>query len=111
MQAVLQLLHQYCPSYVQVHLIHAKEDMHFLQHPVVVGGLFGPGARDACLGKEVLLDSLGSDVTGVTFHEHLSKGMLKGHQSILPCGDDTFPAIQLPLPGKELPLQLDAHHG
>jgi hypothetical protein len=39
----------------------------------------------------------------------LSKGTLKGRQSILPCGDGTFPTIQLPLLGKELPLHLDGH--
>jgi hypothetical protein len=66
--------------------------------------LFGPGARDACLGEEVLLDSLGSDKTDITFREQLSKGALKGRQSILTRGDGTSLAIQLPLPGKELPL-------
>jgi hypothetical protein len=55
------------------------------------------------LGEEVPLDSLGSDVTGVTFHEHLSTGVLKGRQSILPHGDGTLPPIQLPLLGKSCP--------
>jgi hypothetical protein len=55
------------------------------------------------------VDSLGSDTIDVMFHEHLSKGVLKGRQYILPRGDGTFPAIQLPLPGKELPLHLDGH--
>jgi hypothetical protein len=76
---------------------------------VEVGELFGPGARDAHLGEEVLLDNLGSGATDVTFCEHLSKGMLNGRQSILPRGDGTFPAIQLPLLSKELPLELDGH--
>jgi hypothetical protein len=40
-----------------------------------------------------MLDNLGSDVIGVAFHVHLSKGALKGCQSILPHNDDTFPAI------------------
>jgi hypothetical protein len=40
----------------------------------------------------VLLDNLGSDMAEVTFHEHLSKGVLKSHQSILP-RDDIFSAI------------------
>jgi hypothetical protein len=40
---------------------------------------------------------------------HLSKGTLKGYQPILSRGDGTFPAIQLPLSSKELPLQLDGH--
>jgi hypothetical protein len=56
-----------------------------------------------------MLDSLSLDATGVTFHVHFSKGALKGRQSILPCDNGTFPAIQLPLSGKELPLQLDGH--
>jgi hypothetical protein len=55
-------------------------------------------------GKEELLDSLGSDATGITFCVHLSKGTLKGLQSILPRDDGTFLAIQLPLSSKELPL-------
>jgi hypothetical protein len=63
-----------------------------------------------CLAEEVLLDSLGSDATGITFHVHLSKGTLKGHQSLLPHGDGTFSTIQLPLLGKEVLLQLDDHH-
>jgi hypothetical protein len=81
----------------------------FLQCLVEVGELFGPGARDTHMDEEVLLDSLSSDATGVTFREHLSKGTLKGHQSILPHGGSTFPAIQLHLLGKELPLQHDGH--
>jgi hypothetical protein len=56
-----------------------------------------------------MLDSLVSDVTGVTFRAHLSKGAVKGCQSILPRSNGTFPAIQLPLLGKELPLQHDGH--
>jgi hypothetical protein len=79
-----------------MHLLQAKEDLAFLQCPVEAGELYGPRTRDACLGKEVLLDSLGSDVMGIMFYEHLSKGALKGCQSILPRGDGTFPAIQLP---------------
>jgi hypothetical protein len=84
-------------------------DLAFLQCPVVVGELFGPGARDAHLGEEVMLDSLSSAMTGIMFHAYLSKGMLKSHQSILPHGNGTLLAIQLPLPSKELPLQLDDH--
>jgi hypothetical protein len=109
MQAALLLLHQYNLSHLQVRLLEAKEDLTFLQCPVEVGELFGPVARDTHLGEGVLLDSLNSDVTCVMFRVHLSKGALKGHQSILPCGNGTFSAIQLPLLGKELPLQLDDH--
>jgi hypothetical protein len=60
-------------------------------------------------GEEVLLDSLGSDATDITFCEHLSMGALKGCQSVLPHGDATFPSIWLPIPGKELAMQLDGH--
>jgi hypothetical protein len=57
--------------------------------------------------KEVLLDSLISDTLDITFRAHLPKGALESRQSILPRGDGTFPAIQLPLLGKEPLLQLD----
>jgi hypothetical protein len=80
-----------------------------LQHLVEFGELFGPGAGDTRLGKEALLDSIGSGMTSVMFHAHLSMGVLKGRQSILPCGDATLSAIQLPLLSKELPLQLNDH--
>jgi hypothetical protein len=88
-------------------------DLAFLQRPVEVGQLFGPRARDMRLGEEVLLDSIGSDVTGVTFHARLFKGVLKGCQSIIPHGDGTSllssslsregaaPAAQWPLHVKE----------
>jgi hypothetical protein len=66
--------------------------------------LFGPRTRGACLGKEVLLDRLVSDMTGIMFYSHLSKGALKSHKSILPRGDGAFPTIKLPLLGMKLPL-------
>jgi hypothetical protein len=110
MQAAFLLLRQYHFSHLQVRPLQAKKDVTFLQCSVEVSELYGPRARDACLGKEVLLDSLGTNAAGVTFHAHLSKGTLKGCQSILPHGDGIFAAIQLPLPGKDLPLQLDGHH-
>jgi hypothetical protein len=81
----------------------------FLQRLVEADELFGRGARGMRLGKEVLLESLGSDTTGITFRA-LSKGVLKSHQSILPHGDGAFLAIQLPLLGKKLTLQLNGHH-
>jgi hypothetical protein len=81
----------------------------FLQRPVEIGEPSGPRVRDARLGEDVLMDSLGSDIIGVMFRAHLFKGALKGCQSILPRGDGTFPAIQLSLLGRELPLQLDSH--
>jgi hypothetical protein len=103
------LLRQFCLLHLQVYLVQAKEDMTFLQCPAEANELFGPGARSTHLGKEVLPDTLGSDATGIPFHVHLSKGALKSHQSILPRGDCAFPALQLPLLGKKLPLQLDDH--
>jgi hypothetical protein len=68
-----------------------------------VGELSGPGTRDAHLGEEVLLDNLGSDATGTMFHVHISKGAKRLPIHPL-CGDGTFPAIQLTLLGKGLPL-------
>jgi hypothetical protein len=103
------LLRQFCLLHLYVCLMQAKEDLAFLQRPVEANELFGPGARSTHLGKEVLLDTLGSDVTGIPFHAHLSKGALKSCQSILPRGDCAFPTLQLPLLGKKLPLQLDGH--
>jgi hypothetical protein len=76
----------------------------FLQRPIEVDELSGPGTRGVHLGEEVQLDSLSSNATGITFRAHLSKGVLKSHQPILPHGDDAFPTIQVPLPSKELPL-------
>jgi hypothetical protein len=87
-----------------------KEDLAFHQHPTEVYELFRPGARGARLGKEVLLGNLGLDMLSVTFYAHHPKGMLESHQPILPRGDGAYPAIQLPLPGKELLLQLDGKH-
>jgi hypothetical protein len=109
MQVAFLLFHLYQLLHLQVYLLLTKKDLAFLQCPVKVGELSGPRARDAHLGKEVLLDSFDSDATSIMFCTHLSKGALKGYQSILPCGDGTFPAIQLPLPSKELPLQLNSH--
>jgi hypothetical protein len=109
MQAAFLLLCQYLLLHLQVHLLLAEKDQAFLQHPVEVSELSGFGARDTRLGEVVLLNNLGSDMTGVTFHMHHSKAVLKSCQSILPCGDGTIPAIQLPLPGKDQPLLLNDH--
>jgi hypothetical protein len=76
---VLWHLRQYHPLHLQVCILLAKEDLAFLQRPIKVNELFGPEARDACLGKEVMLDSLGLNTIGVTFREYLSRGVLKGH--------------------------------
>jgi hypothetical protein len=80
-----------------------------LQHPAKVGKLFGTGTRCVRLGEEVPLDDIGTDTTGIMFHAHLPKRVCKGCQSFLPCDHDTLSAIQLPLPSKELPLQLNSH--
>jgi hypothetical protein len=81
---MLLLFYQYCLSHLQVHLLQARKDLAFLQCPIEVNELSGPEARDVRLSKEVMLDSLGSDATGIPFRAHLSKGALKGYQSILP---------------------------
>jgi hypothetical protein len=109
MQATLLLLCQYRLSHLQVCLLKANKALVFLQHLVEVGLLLGPRARDTRLGEEVLLDSVSSNAIVITFRVHLSLGALKGRQSILPHGDGTFPAIHLPLPGKEQPQPLDDH--
>jgi hypothetical protein len=72
--------------------------------------LFTPRTRGAHPGKEAPLDSLGMDARGITFRVCHPKRTHESHQPIVPCGDGTFPAIQLPLLGKELLLQLDGHH-
>jgi hypothetical protein len=84
-------------------------DLAFLQHPVEVDELFRPLTRGVGSGKEILLDNLSLDVTGVTFRVHLPKGVFKSCQPIFPCGDGTFPDIKPPLLGKKLNLQLDSH--
>jgi hypothetical protein len=104
MQDMDMILRQYRLLHLQVYLLLAKEDLMFLQRLVEADELFRHGARGVRLGKEFLLESLSSDVTGITFHVHLSMGVLRSCQSILPHGDSAFPAIEHPLPGKELTL-------
>jgi hypothetical protein len=87
----------------------AKEDMAFLKRLVEVNELFGPGIGGVHLSKEVLLNSLSSDASSVTFHVPLPKGALKSRQPILPHGNGAFPASQLPPLSKELPLHLNNH--
>jgi hypothetical protein len=93
MQFTFLLLRQYRLLHLQVRLLQAKKDLVFLQCLIEVDELCRPGARDARLGEEVLLDSLGSDAIAIMLRAHLSKGVLKCYQSILPHGDGTFPAI------------------
>jgi hypothetical protein len=80
-----------------------------LQHPVEADALFRLGTKGVRPGKVILLSNLSLDAPGVTFCVHPLKGMLKRHQSILLCSNGSFPSFQLPLPGKELLLQLDGH--
>jgi hypothetical protein len=68
-----------------------------LQRLAELGELFRPGTGDTCLGKEVLLDSIGTFMTSITFHAHLPKhghplgyGTSPGHKSFLPCGDGSL---------------------
>jgi hypothetical protein len=81
----------------------------FLQHPVEVDELFG--SRNRCMhpGKEVLLHSIDSDMTGITFCVRLSNGVLKSHEPILPRGNGSFCAVELLPPSDWLPLQPDVH--
>jgi hypothetical protein len=81
----------------------------FLQHTAKVVELFGPGTGGACLGEEVSLDDISTGVTSITFYVHLPERVRKGCQAFLPRDDATLSAIQLPLPGKELLLQLNDH--
>jgi hypothetical protein len=78
-----------------------------LQNPVEVKGAPTAGRKSACLGHIVSPDCLDSGVLIVTFSACPSYSAPERHQSILPCGDGAFPAIQLPLSGKELLLQLN----
>jgi hypothetical protein len=109
MQAALQLLHQDCLTHLQVCLLQAEKDLVLLQRPVEVGKLFLPRTGHACLGEEIPLDSISMDTTSIAFHTHLPKRACKGRQSIVPRDHDTLSAIQLPLPSKELPLQLNGY--
>jgi hypothetical protein len=79
----------------------------FLQRPTVVGMLFGPGTGHTHLDEEIPSDGIGMDMASVVFYVHLPKCACKGCQSFL--YHDTLSAIQLPLPSKELPLQLNVH--
>jgi hypothetical protein len=74
MHATFLLLCPYHLLPLQVCLLQAEKDLAFLQCPVEVGVLSRLRARDTCLGEEVLLNSLSSDVSGVMPCAHLSKG-------------------------------------
>jgi hypothetical protein len=74
----------------------------FPQCPAEADELFRPRTKGTRPGKVVLLGSLGLDTTSVAFRAHPPEGTLKRRKSILPCGDDSFLALQLPLLGKEL---------
>jgi hypothetical protein len=52
----------------------------------------------------ILLGSLGLDAVSITFQAHHPKGALGSHQSTLPCSNDAFSTVQLPLPSEELLL-------
>jgi hypothetical protein len=57
-----------------------------------------------CLSEVILLDSLGLCALNISFQAWPSKGELKSYQPIFPRNDGPFPAVQLPLLGKELLL-------
>jgi hypothetical protein len=81
----------------------------FLLPPAKVDELFGPGTEGTRPGEEVLLDGNSTSATSIMFHAHLTERTRKGHQTFLPRNDGTLSAIQLPLLGKQLFLQLDSH--
>jgi hypothetical protein len=81
----------------------------FLQHSVKVGELLRRGTGGMCLGKEVPLNSIGTDMTSIVIHTRLPKRTCNGSQPFLPCDDGTLSAIQLPLSSKKLCLQFNSH--
>jgi hypothetical protein len=89
--------------------MHAKKDLAFLQRPTKVGKLFRPRNGCAHLGEKIPLDGIGMDTTSVVSCVHLPECAHEDHQSFLPRDHDTLSAIQLLLPSKELPLQLNGH--
>jgi hypothetical protein len=82
----------------------------FLQSSVEVKGAPAIGRKSTYPSPIVLLDSLGSVALGVAFHAHPFQSTLIRRQTIFPRHEGTFPAILLPLLGKEQPLQLDGYH-
>jgi hypothetical protein len=72
--------------------------------------LFRSGTRGVRQGKEVPSDSISLDALSITFCVRHPRHISECYQSILPHGDGAFSAIQLPLSGKVLLLQLDSRH-
>jgi hypothetical protein len=60
--------------------------------------------------REVPLDGISMTMTSITFRAHLHEHACKGSQAFLQGDDGTLSAIQLPLPGKKLLLQLGGHY-
>jgi hypothetical protein len=80
-----------------------------LQNPVKVEGTPATGHKSVYPSPIVLPNSLGLVTLGIAFHARPSQCTLRSRQTIFPYHDGTFPAIQPPLPAKELPAQLDGH--
>jgi hypothetical protein len=57
---------------------------------------------------EPILDSNSNLAKSVTHHNQ-TKELATWFLTFYPCGDGSFPAFQLPLPGKELLPHLDSH--
>jgi hypothetical protein len=110
MQAVLWILRRYHLAHLQIHFLQTEEGCTFLQHPAKGIQSSRPGTRGAHLVGEVPPDGVRTGVTSITFHACFLKRTSKGRQSFLPRDDGTFSAIKLPLPSKELLLQLDVHY-
>jgi hypothetical protein len=62
------------------------------------------------MSKKVPRGDRRKGVTSATFHACFPECSSKGHQAFLPCDEGTLSAVKLPLPSKELLLQLNNHY-
>jgi hypothetical protein len=81
-----------------------------LQNLVKAKGAPIAGGKSTHPSQVVLQDGLSPCALGIVFCVHPSQGTLEHCQSILPCGDGSSLAFQLPLLSKELLPQLDGRH-
>jgi hypothetical protein len=56
------------------------------------------------------IPDLNSNLTKSMTHHNQTKELTTWFLTFYPCGDDSFPTFQLPLPGKELLPHLNNHH-
>jgi hypothetical protein len=93
MVATLKLLHQYRLAHLQVCLPQAKKRLAFLHCPAEVSKMFGPGTGRECLGEEISLDGIDTDMASIMFRVLRPKHACKGSQSFLPRNHGTLSAI------------------